>query len=275
MAEPLFRSAAWQALFKQGFDAELVFGQWTYMIFDWGPFRIAYPDFPVGGRGQPSREDVRLLRENGVDVVRLSGEARIENLKHLPVTIITDLKHWNSNRLPAQVKRKLRKSRRMSLKIVPCSNDDGAVLYELYRKTLEAKKGTERYTQRYFRALAELSEKDERLIVLLAKVEDTAIGFIAGAIEGENAIYLHGGTDRNYAAYRSGYTLMEELLLQLKEKGAQTCNLLASPADQPSLVNYKESWGGTTHKQAHWDEPLSQKGRLLSWALRARDILRE
>lgn len=287
---PFFHSSAWFAVLQQGFGAcslNMPSGMpLAFTLFRAGPFRLAYTNFPIGlvsieETGALTTPDVRsFLRSHGAQILNFSTPHQIHNINNLngislPVTLIENLANWEESRLPADVRYKVRRSQREGLRVRKANIKDSNQLYELYMSTVARHGGQIRYTLEYFHALATLAEYDRLLDckVGLPADRDEPCAFISIAHDGDTAYYLHGGYDMRYAHLRSGYGLMNLAITHARDSGCKKFNFMASPADQPSLVKFKEKWGGVTRETKTYREPLNLAGKLLIPTLHWRDHL--
>lgn len=257
---------------------------WTR--FSRGPFTAAYPNFPFGldGARQPITECINsavpILRAAGVDLLRLSApECTVlpglltPGSTSLVETSIADLQAWDVARLAPETRRKLRRCVASGLTMRPVDARDGEAMYRLYRATLARRRAVARYTPAYFDALCRAAL--EHPAFLAGKVMhggDTA-GFIVVRHDATTSYYLHGGYDEMFASLRPGYMAMVWALQQCRARGASRFEFLASPADQPGLRRYKESFGGTSRVRVHWDLPLTASGRVAALLIRQANIL--
>jgi lipid II:glycine glycyltransferase (peptidoglycan interpeptide bridge formation enzyme) len=124
-------------------------------------------------------------------------------------------------------------------------------MYRLYRQTVERHDGSLRYNQSYFCSLISLSQKSSLLRCLLAIAEDKIIAFLIVGINHDVAFYLHGSVDYKYQSLRPYDLLFVKAIEWAKENKCNKYNMMDSPNDQPSLVRYKEKWGGVTETKTY------------------------
>lgn len=279
---PSIASQRWQRVLEQGFaQATVAAGQQLWTVFALGPVRVAYPNFPMGleesdaGLIANPTEAFAVLRAAGIDLLRLSAPSAllsgstIKDVIELPDTRIDDLGAWDAHKLPASLRRKLRKGAGAGLRIDPAGPSEGDLIHQLYLGTVSRHHGSVRYTRRYFQALCEAAVGDDGVQIAKAMAGDRAAAFIAVLHRGDSSYYLHGGFDDAFSAIRPGYFAMAWAIQHARDRGSRRFEFLTSPVGQPALREYKESFGGTTRPRAHWDVPLSWLGRcavtLLRW----------
>lgn len=273
LTSSFFLSAGWGDLLNHAFGASTVppleRGECGWTIFQVGPIRIAYPNFPVGLFDTPTHGALYGLRRAGVHIARLSvpEEAALrakwnaDRLVRLPETVIPDIRRWREDDLQSSVRYELRRGRREGASVRPCSAHDGDALYSLYGHSVSHHRGKTRYTRAYFDGLCKLAQQDPRLVLRI--VEDPhgrACGFSAGIADGEHAYYLHAGTDRHCIALRPGYLALASLIESCSAAGCHSFNMLTSPLDQPELRRFKEKMGGTTYARVYRDIAFGPAG---------------
>ena len=82
------------------------------------------------------------------------------------------------------------------------------------------------------------------------------MAFVVTVRHGAEANYLHGGFDAAFAAELPSDRLLLNAITGAQTEGLQIFNMMASPPDQPSLVRFKEKWGGITKAQSSYSVPL-------------------
>lgn len=285
---PFFHSQAWSKVIEQGFGARnLKISLGTpvaFTLFKGGPFRLAYVNFPIGlvdieeTLAVITPDIAEFLRSQGAQVLHFVTPHLTQEIGqlgdiYLPETLIENLVNWEEARLPAEVRYKVRRSRREGLRARKVSIEDSKYLYALYKATVARHGGQIRYTLKYFQALTALAEQNQYLDcrVGMPADRDEPCAFIVIAHDGDTAYYLHGGYDARYAYLRSGYGLMNLAIAYARDNGCKVFNLMTSPADQPALVKFKEKWGGVTRQIVTHREPLNFAGKVLIRALCWRD----
>jgi lipid II:glycine glycyltransferase (peptidoglycan interpeptide bridge formation enzyme) len=256
----------------------------AFTLFGVGPFRLAYANFPIGlvtveeTLALTTPDVAHFLRSHGAQILNFSTPHKINNMNnfkgtYLPETLIENLENWEESRLPADVRYKVRRSRREGLQVRKTTIKDSKYLYAFYKATIARRSGQMRYNLEYFQALTTLAEHDQHLNCTVAFSADRnePCAFIVTAYDGDTAYYLHGGYDARYAHLRSGYGLMSLAIAHARDCGCKKFNLMASPLDQPALVKFKEKWGGKTRQTITYHEPLGFAGKLLFVAIRWRD----
>jgi hypothetical protein len=275
----LFHSRDWQTLLEHSFgcrplyawDAESGPGA-ALSVFKAGPFHIAYLGFPVGGMlgdahgmldwgGQASVKMPTCVR---IPVSAFADPVELPlAFESNPETAIRDLQDWDLASVSKNLRRDVKKAQRSGLSIeVPSDAAEGKSLFRIYRETVERHSGALRYNEGYFSALIELARRQSRLRVLVARYEGSLAGFIVVGIDRGTAYYLHGGTDIAHRQHSPADLLLNESINQARNDGCQCFNLMSSPNDQPTLVKYKEKWGGETRQHRTYTLPLRSSYRL-------------
>lgn len=263
----LFNSTPWQRVLSQGFGSTTLYGsqpdgtpQLTITVFGAGPFRIGYLGFPLGegvGAFKLSPETVLTWKTQPFPVavhgLRLPVSAfspAVElplPVRCVPETAIEDLQNWQPQRFE-KLRRVINKARRSSLKIIAASDPaQGQALFRLYRDTVRRHGGSLRYPAPYFGALIGAAQTHTNLRCLLALTPEAELaGFLVLARHGDMACYLHGGIDPRLKHGYPSDLLFYHAIAWAQREGLCRFNMMASPADQASLVRYKEKWGGVT-----------------------------
>lgn len=241
-------SDRWSNILTAGFGARVISVGTSRIIlvtiFRAGPFRVAYPDFPVGAfnYGQEDLDTILdICQTERVDVVRVHVQTqpaglRADAVQSLGTIQIVNLQDWEEN---AQEKSRRTRNRiaRSEVKITKSRRFDGERLYELYVGTITRNAGRTRYTRAYFDEIAETG-------CLIAKAEDRIIGFVCLGIHEGRACYLHGGYDSQARYLYPSDLLFRAMILEARNAGARVFDFLPSPADQHTLNRYKIAWGG-------------------------------
>lgn len=287
-------SSGWSELLQRNLARRVVLtrsgGSIPWAVFQAGPLAVAYPRFPIG----LIEDDFRVLQQlpqvlreltvAGVDLVRMSApeslllaqsDCHLQDPTYLPITLVRALESWSVSRLAAGVRRKFRQAEKSGLVVRPADPEDGALCHELYARSVARQKGSLRYSRAYFTDLCSCASESDVVIVTKALALDGRVaGFLATMRQGDTGFYLHGGYRDDCAAMRPGYFLMRAALESYRDAGSKQFNFLASPPGQPSLLAYKESFGGETFRQVHWQLPLTRLGILARWCLQGLEALR-
>jgi hypothetical protein len=241
----------------------------TITVFKAGPFRIGYVDFPVGGTlgsGTLNAKMIASLKETcfpiklhclRIPVSAFSESIELPNACQLiPETAILNLQEWHPER-NSKLRRVIKRFEKSSLRIVDATEpSQGKVLFHLYRDTLSRRGGNMRYTDKYFCALVGYAAENSNIRCLLALVDDEIAGFLIVACHMSIAYYLHGSISHRFRGLYPSDLLFLEAIGWAKKRGMNCFNMMPSPSDQPSLIRYKEKWGGTTMTQKVYDLPL-------------------
>jgi hypothetical protein len=242
-------SDEWAGVLETGFGSastEVTEGFQTsrVTIFRAGPFHVAYPEFPVGASTYPAElidAIVHAARERGVDMLRFHSGRYLQAGNPVAALdvgthVIRDLRTWDVARIE-KARRSRNRSSRSPLTTEKANVGDAAEMYSLYLQTLSRHGGDRRYPLRYFSALASSSSS------LVARLEGRVCAFVSFAYQGARACYLHGAHDTSARPYYASDRLFYEMISMAKAHGAEVFDFLPSPANQPSLANYKRAWG--------------------------------
>lgn len=261
----LFNSSAWNRVLNRGFRIRTLYvwcsdrqSSCSVTVFRAGPFALGYLGFPVGGGlggGVVDRDlleglssvslPLRLhgLKVPGRDLIGISPVGAIRETVF--ETTIENLSDWDPARLP-KVRRALARGRRSALQLRNAEPTEAGRLHQLYQHTVTRAGGAVRYTSKYFETLVALSTVHPGVLCRVAEHHGTIVGFMVSAWHGGAAYYLHGATHPDYQSYSPSDALFHEAIIRARDHGLQRFELLASPADQPGLIRYKEKWGGVT-----------------------------
>lgn len=283
----LFHSRDWQTLLEQSFGCQSLYA-WNaesgsgaaLSVFTAGPFHIAYLGFPVGGMlGNALTDDASLLAWGKHATTRMPTCVRIAvsafadpidlplAFESNPETAISHLQDWDLASVSKNLRRDVKKAQRSDLSIVePSDASEGKALFRIYRATVKGHGGALRYNEGYFSALIGLARRQSGLRVLIARHQGGLAGFIVVGIHGRTAYYLHGGTDMAYRQHSPADLLLNESIQLARDDGCECFNLMSSPNDQPSLVKYKEKWGGETRQHKSYTLPLRPSYRFFKIA---------
>lgn len=271
----LFHSEAWQRLLERSFKCRTLYAWDTanlvgaaVTVFAAGPFQIGYVGFPSGGAigGTLLSSDVlkrlidaerhrlpvclRIPVSAFADKRDLSGPCQTS-----PETAISDLPSWTSNCTSSNVRRDLRKASRSEVVIGDAEDQTtGSALYDIYRSTISRHSGSLRYPSAYFSELIRFRRNNPALRVLVVHHRSEIAGFAVFARHAKTGFYLHGGMNLRFRDARPMAPLMYEGIRWAREIGCETFNFMSSPADQPSLVHYKEKWGAETRVMETYTE---------------------
>lgn len=261
----LFGSRGWQKMLESSFRCRTIYASskdtgLAITVFTAGPFRIGYAGFPVGnaiGNIDSIAGVFAELRKSGLRVtpvcVRLPVSAfgpttRLDlPAQTNPETAIIELQDWDLASVSKNLRRDIRKAERSGLLVHETTEAAiGNELFDIYSGTVQRHGGSLRYSANYFRALIELAESRQRLRVFLARSGSDIAGFAVTARHENTTYYLHGGANTAYRQHSPSDLLLSNAILLAKQDGSECFNLMASPFDQPTLVRYKEKWGGET-----------------------------
>ncbi len=273
----LFHSADWLELLESSFDVQTQY-IWddraqcggAVSSFSVGPFRLGYLGFPFGGvvgNARITDEFLRCWREHRSELLPMAiripisafGESTNLDLAYAstPETAIVDLPSWTLDVTSGNHRRDVKKAMRSDLELVDAGGAaDGVEIFRIYSDTVKRQRGVLRYSEAYFVNLIKLAQSSSHIRVLLARMENTIAGFTVVVRHGPVGFYLHGGTRMAFRQYQPSAVLLYEAIQWTQSLGCSSFNLMSSPADQQSLVWYKEKWGGKTGEHRTYTLPL-------------------
>ena len=277
----LLNSHEWSEVLRKGFGAERIetvgdsVNLLVWTVFSKYGMKVAYVNFPVGLEDDAASEirsiesTFRVLRASGVHIARLSTIASVvagsPGLVHevdLVETCIEDLKVWQESQLARSVASKVRKARKLGVTIRTARPDEGSLLHRMYSEVIKRRNGRHRYTLGYFQALCGMAAVNKSVSIgVVCDAEQTTCGFIVACHSADRSYYLHGGFLEEFSHLRPGYIGMVWAIERSREFGCSQFNMLTSPRNQSSLVEYKESFGAASRKRRYFVAPLSLVGR--------------
>ena len=287
----LLCNSHWRSILTDGLNARIVVTELPSGTVATAVFRkygtsVGYVGFPHGllacnTMNNALMHHLQHLRREGVDVVRAniqgSGVAspiaggRLDAI--LVETSIDSLERWSAADVSKRTLASFRKSIRSGVHLRPARSGEGGIVFGFYLEMLRKNRGRLRYSRRYFDRLCRESCETEEIQVALACVDDRPVGFIAVACHEEDAFYIHGGFAAQDSTRRPGYAAMMWAIGRNQELGKKRFHMLASPLSQPSLTEFKESFGGVSVPASHFGAALSLKGRFVLAAVnRAREF---
>ncbi len=259
----LFSSETWSSVIQESYRAsvthiEIDKDAWLpVIVFKKGPFKLAYPHFPGVVESSDLDRIVSAADAAGLDyhVMRClaretpGDSSQFGIVAELPETIVHGLQEFDPND-DQKLRRAIRRANRYNTRITSdLASVKAEILYELYRNTISARRGSLRYNLEYFEALLKSARTSKDLSVLVAYTDDILSGFLVIAMDNGEAHYLHSAYHRDYASFGITDLLVQQGLTHAREKGAESFNFGVSPVNQPELTRFKEKWGGTTSTQ--------------------------
>jgi lipid II:glycine glycyltransferase (peptidoglycan interpeptide bridge formation enzyme) len=180
-----------------------------------------------------------------------------------PETAIVDLPSWTIERTSGNHRRDIKKALRSDLEIRDAEQaKDGVEIFNIYHDTVKRHRGGLRYNESYFSNLVVLAQSNPHVRVILARREKKIAGFTVVVRHDRMAFYLHGGIRLEYRRLQPSALLLHEAIQWAKQLGCQCFNLMSSPADQKSLIWYKEKWGAETSEHRTYTIPLRRSYRI-------------
>ena len=261
----LFGSVDWQQLLETSFGCRTVYacnGQDGAAVtaFKAGPFSIGYVGFPTGSvtgntasltaiisqlMATKPALDLTCIRAP-VSAFTASSDLELPYVSN-PETAITDLQGWELMGVSKNLRRDIRKAERSGLSV--CQSSDpglGPILFDMYASAVKHHGGSLRYNADYFSSLLELAKLNPALQVFIASLDSDIVGFAVIVHHAGTAYYLHGGARADLRQLSPSDLILAEAIASAKSGGDDVFNFMASPPDQPTLVRYKEKWGGET-----------------------------
>ena len=132
----------------------------------------------------------------------------------------------------------------------------------LMQSTEERHKRKPKYSRRFFEGLAELAEKDNRLVWQWCEHDGRAVSSHINFIEAPMALNWQVYFDKSLSFLKANQYLLYSFAQKVSQAGVTRLNLGASPPDAEGLIQYKEKWGGRTYAYNCYHR-LSRLGRLL------------
>lgn len=159
-------------------------------------------------------------------------------VQNIGTHMVPNLQQWQPDDFE-KARRTRNRMARSSLRIERATAADASEIYRLYSETIARHRGSIRYRERYFCAMAERT-------TLVARNNDHLCGFVSFARRGSEAFYLHGGHSLGARALYPSDQLFYSMIMSAKNEGLTSFDFLPSPKGQRALLRYKEAWGGVT-----------------------------
>lgn len=291
-ANSIFHTPAWQAMLKRAFSVQPLYLYqpeaeiaWAVTVFKAGPFRVGYVGFPAGQALNGALTDTmaQSLQQATwpyrLDLLRLNSSLFVESMNLVvpykaALETVLPLENWSRNDLPARVRRDVRQAEKSGVLVKEATKDADVFFTNLYQKTVRRHGGSIRYTRTYFRELLKMTATRSQLRAWIAILADKPIAFLVAVHDGKTVFYLHGAFDWEYRRHQASDLLFYNAINWAKERGATQFNMMSSPVSQPSLVEYKEKWGGVTSELRTYDWSFNPITRhLLRYAMRGYDMV--
>ena len=274
----IFSSSQWHNILKEGFNCTTIYisdknqkDGVSITIFKKAFLKIGYLSFPTGGTLSGETLDnnsIQYILKNilpkFVHILRIpSGKFTPANITcktfySCPETYITNLGDWTLEQISKRCRRDINKSIREN-ENVEVIKDPGYAedFYNLYINTIKKNKGLVRYTKSYFKSIITYSKKNKNIRCTCIKYDRKIIAFLILVVNEKIAYYLHGAIDYNFRKSLPNDLLIYNAIEWAKENNIKTFNLMCSPIKQPSLVKYKEKWGGETSENVTFEYGVS------------------
>lgn len=105
-----------------------------------------------------------------------------------------------------------------------------------------------KYSRAFFNSLAALADQEDRILWLVAYVEQQMAASQIFFIDGETALSWQTYFDKRLSTAKPGVALTFDAIARLKKRGVRLLNLGASPTGAQGLISYKERWGGEPYE---------------------------
>lgn len=260
----IFGCGDWQRLLESGFGCRSIYA-WNgkdgaaISAFNAGPFTVGYLGFPAGSfLGDPEAQATMLAslgaeKSMGLTCLRVpvspfeAGRELQAPYVTNPETAIPDLQSWDMMAVSKNLRRDIRKAERSGLEVTLSTDASiGSDLFGMYENAVRHHGGSLRYNREYFEGLLALAARNSAVRVYIATHSKTIAGFAVVVLHGNGAFYLHGGSAGEFRHLSPSDLILAEAISSARSAGKSLFNFMASPADQPTLVRYKEKWGGET-----------------------------
>ena len=258
-------TTGWQGMLETSFGCQSIYA-WNNVVgtvitaFKAGPFSVGYAGFPAGVViGDATRLPALLAELKSTPTIAAPACARVAVSAFSdasgswdggllnPETAITNLQDWDLMSVSKNLRRDIRKAERSGLSVSRTTDASrGPTFYAMYESAVKHHGGSLRYNEAYFVELLELSSRNSAIRVYEAVFESDVAGFAAVVHHGDTAYYLHGGSSSELRRLSPSDLILSEAIDAAKAQGCGEFNFMASPPDQPTLVRYKEKWGGQT-----------------------------
>ncbi len=116
----------------------------------------------------------------------------------------------------------------------------------LMRETEARHNRDQKYSDDFFRGLAELSKKDDRVVWLWCEHEGEGAASHIFLIEGNMALHWQVYFDKRFSFLKPNQYILFTQAKKLHARGVTRLNLGASLPEASGLKAYKEKWGGET-----------------------------
>lgn len=105
-----------------------------------------------------------------------------------------------------------------------------------------------RYTKEFFRELAFLSMKDDRVVWLWCEYESQPVCSHINFIENNMFLNWQIYYDKKYSFLKVNQSMLYNAAFDAKKNGVTVLNLGASPLDAEGVATYKNKWGGVPYE---------------------------
>jgi hypothetical protein len=115
---------------------------------------------------------------------------------------------------------------------------------ELMRGTEERHKRSPKYSDRFYRDLAELARFDPRVQWVVVEHKRNVAASHIYLVDRDSALYWQSFFDKKYSFLKPNQYMLYRMAGRLAAQGVKTLNLGGSPESAEGLRNFKEKWGG-------------------------------
>ncbi|MDF1544778.1 MAG: GNAT family N-acetyltransferase [bacterium] len=148
----------------------------------------------------------------------------------------------------SKIRSEIRKSEREGASVRPFDIDrDFECFIKLVNLTSERQGIKRKYSDQFYRALAELAAKDKRVDWRWLDYQDQAVASHLNFVENDMLLNWQVLSDREFSFLKPNQLLLASAAREAIDLGLTKLNLGATPASVDSLLAYKKKWGGEMH----------------------------
>lgn len=177
-------------------------------------------------------------------------------------TSMVDISDNNWQPPDKKIQSEIRKAEREGINVEQFDRSRHMENFLLLMDSTETRHGRDpKYPPEFYKALAELSETDERVSWSWVEHEGCPAASHINLIEGDMILNWQVFFDKQFSFLKPNQYLLFRAAKDSSVVGVRYLNLGASPDDAPELEAYKEKWGGYSHHyKCYWKK--SGLGRL-------------
>ncbi len=118
----------------------------------------------------------------------------------------------------------------------------------LMKNTEERHDRKPKYSDSFFKALAKLAENDERILWSWCEHDGCAVSSHINFIEQNQILNWQVYFDKQFSSLKANQKMLFGLAQTARVHNKKYLNLGASPIETPTLIEYKNKWGGETRE---------------------------